>query len=162
MDTDIELKLATFGAGCFWGVETRFRDVAGVVDAAVGYAGGAMEDPDYNSVCTGRTGHAEVVQVQYDTEKVSYEDLLTVFWSQHNPTTLNRQGPDVGSQYRSVVFYHDEDQRISAEHSKTELDASGQWPAPVVTSIEAASIFYPAEDYHQQYLAKRGLHSCSI
>lgn len=162
MDTGIEQKLATFGAGCFWGVETRFRDVAGVVDAAVGYAGGAMEDPDYRSVCTGRTGHAEVVQVQYDPEMVSYEDLLTVFWSQHNPTTLNRQGPDVGTQYRSVVFYHDEDQRISAEHYKAELDASGRWPAPVVTSIEAAPDFYPAEDYHQQYLAKRGLHSCSI
>lgn len=161
-DVGAELKPATFGAGCFWGVETRFREVEGVADAAVGYAGGATEHPDYRSVCSGNTGHAEVVQVQYDPQLVSYEDLLSVFWSQHNPTTKNRQGPDIGSQYRSVVFYHDEDQRVRAEQSKMELDASDRWPAPVVTQIEPAPVFYRAEDYHQQYLAKRGVSSCGI
>ena len=162
METGHNLKLATFGAGCFWGVETRFREVAGVEDAAVGYMGGTTENPDYQSVCSGHTGHAEVVQVHFDPGKVSYEDLLAVFWSQHNPTTLNRQGPDVGTQYRSVIFYHDEGQRISAEQSRLELDASGRWSKPVVTSIEAAATFYRAEDYHQQYLARRGLPSCNI
>lgn len=160
--TAAQAKLATFGAGCFWGVETRFREVPGVIDAAVGYAGGATEHPDYRSVCTGSTGHAEVVQLRYDPAIVSYGKLLSVFWSLHNPTTVNRQGPDVGTQYRSVIFYHEEDQRIRAEQSKAELDQSGHWPAPVVTSIEAAPEFYRAEDYHQQYLARRGVNSCSI
>ncbi len=157
-----KLQLATFGAGCFWGVETRFREIQGVIDAAVGYTGGSTENPDYRAVCSGDTGHAEVVQVQYDPEVVSYEELLSVFWSQHNPTTLNRQGPDTGTQYRSVIFFHDEQQRTAAEQSKQELDTSGRWPSPVVTSIEPAATFYRAEDYHQQYLAKRGLHSCNV
>jgi peptide-methionine (S)-S-oxide reductase len=156
------LQLATFGAGCFWGVETRFREVAGVVDAAVGYTGGSTENPDYHAVCSGATGHAEVVQVQFDPQQVSYEELLSVFWSQHNPTTLNRQGPDIGSQYRSVIFVHNEQQRLAAEQSKVELDQSGRWPSPVVTTIEHAPAFYRAEEYHQQYLARRGLDSCSI
>ena len=157
-----KLQVATFGAGCFWGVETRFREIQGVIDAAVGYTGGSTENPEYRAVCSGDTGHAEVVQVRYDPEVVSYEELLSVFWSQHNPTTLNRQGPDVGTQYRSVIFYHDEQQRMRAEQSRAELDRSGRWPGPVVTAIEAAPVFYRAEDYHQQYLARRGLHSCTI
>ena len=157
-----KLQVATFGAGCFWGVETRFREIQGVIDAAVGYTGGSTENPEYRAVCSGDTGHAEVVQVRYDPEVVSYEELLSVFWSQHNPTTLNRQGPDVGTQYRSVIFYHDEQQRMRAEQSRAELGRSGRWPGPVVTAIEAAPVFYRAEDYHQQYLARRGLHSCTI
>ena len=157
-----KVNLATFGAGCFWGVEVRFREIAGVIDAAVGYAGGSMQNPDYRSVCSGNTGHAEVVQIQYDPAVVSYEELLSEFWSLHNPTTLNRQGPDLGTQYRSVIFYHDDEQQLAAERSKVELDNSDRWPSPVVTSIEAAPAFYRAEDYHQQYLARRGLNSCSI
>ena len=155
-------ELATFGAGCFWGVEVTFRNVKGVQGAAVGYLGGTMENPTYKDVCTGRTGHAEVVQLNYDPEVVSYEKLLDVFWDNHNPTTLNRQGPDVGTQYRSAIFYHTAEQKRLAEESKKKLQESGRFARPIVTEITAASTFYPAEDYHQRYLEKRGLASCHV
>ncbi|MBA3645497.1 MAG: peptide-methionine (S)-S-oxide reductase MsrA [Gemmatimonadaceae bacterium] len=155
-------ELATFGAGCFWGVETTFRNVKGVKDALVGYLGGTMPDPTYKDVCTGRTGHAEVVQVAYDPAEVAYDKLLDVFWENHNPTTLNRQGPDVGSQYRSAIFYHSEEQKRIAEESKARQMESGKFSRPIVTEITAASTFYKAEDYHQRYLEKRGLASCHI
>ena len=156
------MELATFGAGCFWGVEVAFRQVPGVKDALVGYLGGTLPNPTYKDVCTGRTGHAEVVQVQYDPREVSYDRLLEVFWENHDPTTLNRQGPDVGTQYRSAIFYHTPDQKEAAEASKARLEASGKLRRPVVTEITEASTFYPAEDYHQRYLEKRGLASCHI
>jgi peptide-methionine (S)-S-oxide reductase len=156
------MELATFGAGCFWGVEVTFRQVPGVKDAVVGYLGGTLANPTYKDVCTGKTGHAEVVQVQYDPAEVTYDKLLDVFWESHNPTTLNRQGPDVGTQYRSAIFYHNAEQKDSAEKSKARLEASGKLRRPVVTEVTAASAFYPAEDYHQRYLEKRGLASCHI
>jgi len=156
------MELATFGAGCFWGVEVAFRNVSGVKDALVGYLGGTLANPTYKDVCTGRTGHAEVVQVQYDPGEVSYDRLLDVFWENHDPTTLNRQGPDVGTQYRSAIFYHTPQQKATAEASKARLEASGRLRRPVVTEITEASTFYPAEDYHQRYLEKRGLASCHI
>ncbi len=156
------MELATFGAGCFWGVEVAFRQVPGVKDALVGYLGGTLANPTYKDVCTGKTGHAEVVQVRYDPSEVNYDRLLDVFWENHNPTTLNRQGPDVGAQYRSAVFYHTPEQKRAAEESKSRLEASGKLRRPVVTEITAASTFYPAEDYHQRYLEKRGLASCHI
>lgn len=155
-------ELATFGAGCFWGVEATFRNVTGVKDAAVGYLGGSMENPTYKDVCTGRTGHAEVVQLVYDPSQVSYEKLLDVFWENHNPTTLNRQGPDVGTQYRSAIFYHSEEQKRAAEESKAKQSASGRFSRPIVTEITPATTFYKAEDYHQRYLEKRGLASCHV
>jgi peptide-methionine (S)-S-oxide reductase len=155
-------KKATFGAGCFWGIEAAFHQVEGVTDAAVGYEGGTLENPSYRDVCTGRTGHAEVVQVEYDPAQVSYEQLLDVFWRVHNPTTLNRQGPDVGTQYRSAIFVHDDEQRAAALASKEALQASGRFPRPIVTQIVPASTFYRAEEYHQRYLEKRGQASCSI
>ena len=154
------MEKATFGAGCFWGVEEAFRQTPGVTSTAVGYAGGTLKDPTYEQVCTGRTGHAEVVQVEFDPEQVSYEQLLQVFWENHNPTQLNRQGPDIGTQYRSAIFTHSPQQQATAEACKQQLEASGQFNRPVVTQIEAASEFYPAEEYHQQYLAKRGVRSC--
>lgn len=153
---------ATFGAGCFWGVEAAFRQVEGVVATAAGFSGGDLENPSYRDVCSGTTGHAEVVQVDFDPARVSYEQLLDVFWENHDPTQLNRQGPDVGSQYRSVVFYHSEAQRLAAEISKQTLADSGRYQSAIVTSIEPASTFYLAEDYHQQYLEKRGLATCRI
>ncbi len=153
---------ATFGAGCFWGVEATFRAIPGVIDAAVGYAGGKTENPTYEDVCSHGTGHAEVVQVDFDPAIVSYQQLLDVFWSNHNPTTLNRQGPDVGDQYRSVIFYHSPEQKGAAEESKSSLDQSGRFPRPIVTFIQPAPTFYPAEDYHQRYLEKRGLSHCAI
>jgi len=156
------MKKATFGAGCFWGVETTFRRVPGVVDAAVGYAGGHTEDPTYKEVCTDRTGHAEVVEVDYDPDKVSYGQLLDVFWSSHDPTQVNRQGPDFGTQYRSVIFYHDEEQKAEAEASKERLDASGRFHRPIATQIVPAARFYRAEEYHQRYLEKQGMESCHI
>lgn len=156
------MQKATFGAGCFWGVEAAFRQVEGVASTAVGYLGGTMEKPSYHDVCTGRTGHAEVVEVEYDPSVVSYEDLLSVFWENHDPTTLNRQGPDVGTQYRSAIFYHNEEQSDAAIASKEKLAASGKYRNPIVTEITPASAFYLAEDYHQQYLEKRGLASCKI
>ena len=151
---------ATFGAGCFWGVEATFRQVPGVVDAAVGYAGGTMENPTYKDVCSDRTGHAEVVQIDFDPAQVSYEQLLDVFWDNHDPTTLNRQGPDEGSQYRSVIFFHSPEQEAAARASKEARDASGTHRKPIVTAIEPASTFYRAEEYHQQFLARSGQSFC--
>ena len=153
---------ATFGAGCFWGVEATFRKMDGVVETAVGYLGGTLENPSYEDVCTGSTGHAEVAQVTFDLEKVSYEEFLDVFWACHDPTQLNRQGPDVGSQYRSAVFFHSPQQEEIATRSKDAVDQSGRFGAPIVTEIAPASTFYRAEEYHQQYLKKRGQASCSI
>lgn len=154
------MERATFGAGCFWGVEAAFRRLEGVQDAAVGYMGGTTVEPTYPEVCTGRTGHAEVVDLRYDPGEVSYEELLELFWEIHDPTTPDRQGPDVGSQYRSAVFYHTEEQRALAEAYKKKLEASGRYPDPVVTEITPASRFWRAEEYHQRYLEKRGLESC--
>ena len=155
-------ELATFGAGCFWGVEVAFRNIPGVKDAVVGYLGGTMANPSYKDVCTGRTGHAEVVQVTYDPSEVTYGQLLDVFWENHDPTTLNRQGPDVGTQYRSAIFYHTPEQRHTAEKSKEELEKSGRFRKPIMTEITPASTFYLAEDYHQRYLEKRGLATCHV
>ncbi|KFZ39771.1 MULTISPECIES: peptide-methionine (S)-S-oxide reductase MsrA [Thermoactinomyces] len=156
------MALATFGAGCFWGVEEVFRQIPGVKNTTVGYMGGTTENPTYEEVCTDQTGHAEVVQVEYDPEQVTYEDLLDVFWNNHNPTTLNRQGPDVGTQYRSVIFYHTDEQKQAAEASKKQLDQSGKWKDPIVTQIEPAGTFWRAEEYHQRYLQKRGLNACHL
>jgi peptide-methionine (S)-S-oxide reductase len=153
---------ATFGAGCFWGVESTFRAIEGVSDAAVGYAGGNLENPTYEDVCMDDTGHAEVVEVEFDPAIVSYQKLLDVFWASHNPTQLNRQGPDVGRQYRSVIFYHSPEQRAAAEASKAALEKSGKFRSPVVTQIEPMPKFYRAEEYHQRYLEKRGQSHCAI
>lgn len=153
---------ATFAAGCFWGVEAAFRKVKGVVETAVGYSGGKMENPTYEDVCTDETGHAEAVQVEYDPSKVSYEELLDVFWRNHDPTQLNRQGPDTGTQYRSAIFYHNEAQKKSAIASKDRLQASSKYSRPIVTQIVPAKKFYRAEEYHQRYLEKRGLFTCRI
>jgi peptide-methionine (S)-S-oxide reductase len=149
-------KIATFGAGCFWGPEAKFRRVEGVVDAAVGYMGGHVKNPTYEMVCTDETGHAEVVQVTYDPSIVSYEELLQAFWQMHDPTTPDRQGFDFGTQYRSVIFCDDENQRAAAEASKKRLDESGQFGDPIVTEITPAGPFYRAEEYHQRYLEKTG------
>ncbi len=151
---------ATFGAGCFWGVEVAFRNVPGVKGAAVGYMGGSVPNPTYEQVCTDRTGHAEVVQVEFDPAEVSYEALLDTFWAEHDPTQLNRQGPDVGRQYRSAVFYHSPEQQEKALESKARIQARSD--RPVVTEIEPASEFWRAEDYHQQYLVKRGRATCLV
>ena len=148
---------ATFGAGCFWGVEETFAKVPGVMSTQVGYSGGTVENPTYEDVCSGRTGHAEVVEVEYDPEEVSYEKLLEVFWDVHDPTTLNRQGFDIGTQYRSAIYYHSPEQREAAEASKKQLQESGRFARPVVTEVTHASAFYRAEDYHQRYLEKRRL-----
>ena len=152
---------ATFAAGCFWGVEAAFRQIDGVTATTVGYSGGHTTNPTYKEVCTNTTGHAEVVQVEYDPDRVSYEILLDAFWSNHDPTQLNRQGADVGTQYRSAIYYHDDEQKTAAAASKGKLESSGRG-RPVVTEITEAQEFYPAEDYHQQYLEKRGLASCTI
>jgi len=156
------MEKAMFGAGCFWGVEATFRSIDGVSEAIVGYAGGQTENPTYEQVCTEDTGHAEVVQVEFDPTRVSYEKLLEVFWSNHDPTTLNRQGPDVGTQYRSVIFYYTPEQQAAAEDAKAEQEGSGRFRRPIVTEIEPAPPFYRAEDYHQRYLEKRGLKHCAI
>jgi peptide-methionine (S)-S-oxide reductase len=155
------MEKATFGAGCFWGVEEAFRQLKGVVSTAVGYEGGTLNNPAYKDVCTDRTGHAEVVEVTYDPAKIFYEELLNVFWNNHNPTQLNRQGPDVGTQYRSAIFFHTPEQEKKAKASKEKLQKSG-YKSPIVTQIVPAAPFWKAEDYHQQYLAKRGLGSCHI
>ena len=147
---------ATFAAGCFWGVEAAFRKVRGVTDATVGYTGGSHENPTYEEVCSGDTGHAEAVQVEYDPAKVSYDELLHVFWDIHDPTTLNRQGPDFGTQYRSAVFHHDAEQEAAARASKQEQQRAGRHHRQIVTEITPAGPFYRAEDYHQRYLEKRG------
>jgi peptide-methionine (S)-S-oxide reductase len=156
------MATATFAAGCFWGVEATFGQIEGVTHTEVGYTGGSTENPSYKDVCTDRTGHAEAVQVEYDPDKVSYDQLLDVFWANHDPTTPNRQGPDVGSQYRSAIFFHSPDQEAEAKASKEALDKSGRFRRPIVTQIVPAVTFYPAEEYHQKYLEKRGLATCHI
>lgn len=156
------IETATFGAGCFWGVEELFRRVPGVVQTAVGYTGGTLDHPTYEDVCAGTTGHAEVVQVRYDPSVVAYADLLAIFWENHDPTTLNRQGPDHGTQYRSTIFYHTPEQQAEAERSKEALRASHRYAHPIVTEIVPASPFYRAEEYHQRYLEKKGAASCHI
>ncbi|GHA67042.1 peptide-methionine (S)-S-oxide reductase MsrA [Pontibacter akesuensis] len=154
---------ATFGAGCFWGIEVTFRNVEGVLDTTVGYMGGHQPDPTYQDVCTGRTGHAEVVQVVYDPAKLNYDQLLQVFWRAHDPTQLNRQGTDVGSQYRSVIFFHSDEQRVMAETTKENWQQSPEFSRrEIVTKISPADTFYPAEEYHQQYLVKRGMATCRV
>jgi len=157
-----QTDVATFGAGCFWGVEARFRELPGVLDATVGYMGGQVPRPDYQAVCTGTTGHAEVVQVLFNPEQVSYARLLELFFEMHNPTTLNRQGPDVGSQYRSVIFFHSESQQQTARQAISNQNQSGRWQQPLVTQLVAAPEFWPAEEYHQRYLEKNGLGMCPI
>jgi len=152
-------KRATFGAGCFWGVEAAFRQAEGVTRTRVGYSGGTLENPTYEDVCSHTTGHAEVVEVSYDPDRISYEHLLDVFWGKHDPTQLNRQGWDIGDQYRSAIFFYDEEQREAAVQSKAREQLN--WAAPIVTQIEPAQTFYEAEDYHQQYLEKRGRSSCT-
>jgi peptide-methionine (S)-S-oxide reductase len=156
------METATFGAGCFWGVEAMFRRLKGVRGTAVGYSGGHTPNPTYEQVCTDRTGHAEVVQVEFDPQEIGYEQLLDAFFANHDPTTLNRQGPDWGSQYRSAIFYHNDAQRMAAEAMKARLDQSGAFRRPIVTAIEPAAEFHRAEDYHQQYLEKRGRSSCHL
>lgn len=155
-----KLKKATFGAGCFWGVEDIFRKLEGVMDTQVGYAGGDFDHPSYQDVCSGVTGHAEVVEVNYDPEIISYNDLLDIFWNIHDPTTLNRQGPDIGTQYRSVIFYHNSKQEELALESKKSLEASGRYEREIVTDIKPAGKFWRAEEYHQQYIEKTGRKSC--
>lgn len=157
----MQTEKATFGAGCFWGVEEIFRNLKGVLSTAVGYAGGTKDNPTYEDVCTDKTRHAEVVQVEFDPSKISYDELLDVFWSNHNPTTMNRQGPDVGTQYRSVIFYDSPEQEVTALASKERLDKSGRFNRPVVTQIEPAPKFWRAEEYHQRYLQKRGQSHCA-
>lgn len=152
------MAIATFGAGCFWGVESAFRALTGVRETAVGYAGGTKEHPTYEEVCTGATGHAEVVHLEYDPEQISYDKLLETFWGCHDPTQVGRQGPDVGAQYRSVIFYHDDAQRETAETSKRQHNESGHYDQPIATAIEPATTFWRAEEYHQQYFEKRGIH----
>lgn len=154
------MEKATFGAGCFWGVEADFRKVDGVTRSTVGYLGGTLQHPSYEQVCTGSTGHAEVVQVEFDPDVVAYDVLLDLFWKIHDPTQLNRQGPDVGAQYRSAIFFHSSEQEKAARASKER--AQGRFSRPIVTEIIDASAFYPAEDYHQRYLEKRGLASCTV
>jgi peptide-methionine (S)-S-oxide reductase len=155
-------EIATFGAGCFWGVEAAFRRVPGVLDVAAGYSGGHTENPSYRDVCTDTTGHAEVVQVTFDPEKVSYEKLLDVFWSIHDPTQVNRQGPDYGTQYRTAIFFHSPEQEAKAKKSKEALEVSHKLRRPIATEITPAGPFWRAEEYHQRYLEKRGATSCHI
>jgi peptide-methionine (S)-S-oxide reductase len=155
-------EIATFGAGCFWGIEAAFRRVPGVLDAAVGYSGGQTQNPNYQEVCTDTTGHAEVVQVTFDPEKVSYDQLLNVFWTIHDPTQVNRQGPDYGKQYRTAIFFHSPEQEAAAKKSKQALEASGKLRRPIATEITPARPFWRAEEYHQRYLEKRGAASCHI
>lgn len=150
-------RKATFAAGCFWGVEAAFRRVKGVLSTQTGYAGGSLENPNYGDVCSGKTGHAESVQVEYDPEIISYSELLEVFWEIHDPTSINRQGPDVGSQYRSVIFFHDDEQRKAANKSRIRLQHSGRFNRPVATEIVPAGRFYRAEDNHQRYYEKQGI-----
>lgn len=156
------MEKATFGAGCFWGVEVAFRKINGVTNTTVGYMGGNLENPTYEDVCTAKTGHVEVVQIEFDPTKISYEDLLEQFWDIHDPTQLNRQGPDIGTQYKSVIFYHDNQQKEIAENSKNKLENSSKYKNPIVTEIIEAKKFYRAEEYHQQYLEKKGSSSCHL
>jgi len=154
------MAIATLAAGCFWGIEAQFRKITGVVSTRVGYTAGTSENPTYKTVCTGTTGHAEAIEVTFDENIISYESLLNHFWKMHNPTTLNRQGPDVGTQYRSAIFYHDDEQKNIATSSKQQLENQGQYQNPIVTEITRACFLYPAEEYHQCYLEKKGLGSC--
>jgi peptide-methionine (S)-S-oxide reductase len=156
------MEKATFAAGCFWGVEATFRQLPGVVSTRVGYIGGHTENPTYEEVCTDGTGHAEAVEVVFDSSKVGYNDLLKVFWENHDPTQLNRQGPDWGTQYRTAIFFHSPEQQAQAQASKEALDRSHRYSKPIATQIVPAATFYPAEEHHQQYLEKRGLASCHI
>jgi peptide-methionine (S)-S-oxide reductase len=156
------MEKATFGAGCFWGVEATLRQVEGARSTSVGYMGGWRKNPSYRDVCSGETGHAEVAQVEYDPTKVSYDELLNVFWDVHDPTTLNRQGPDVGTQYRSVIFFHNAQQEAAAKASKQRIQDSGRFSKEIVTEIRPASEFYRAEEYHQQYFEKHGVKSCGL
>ena len=155
-------EIATFGAGCFWGIEANFQRIPGVITAESGYSGGHVANPTYKDVCTDETGHAEVVQVTFDPVKVSYEKLLDAFWQMHDPTQVNRQGPDYGSQYRSAIFFHSPEQKAAAKKSKAALEANGKLRRPVATEITAAGTFWRAEEYHQKYLEKRGATSCHI
>jgi peptide-methionine (S)-S-oxide reductase len=161
-EKETSLEKATFGAGCFWGVEAAFRQVPGVVGTRVGYTGGSVPDPSYELVCSHTTGHAEAVEVMYDPERVSYDDLLDVFWTKHNPTTKNRQGLDIGSQYRSAIFFHSPEQEAAALRTRDVLQEKLHWPKKIVTEIVPAAEFYEAEDYHQQYLEKRGRSTCTV
>ena len=156
------METAIFAAGCFWGVEATFRQVEGVVSTRVGYTGGTVANPTYEQVCSGKTGHAEAVEIEYDPSEVSYEQLLNVFWENHDPTTLNRQGPDVGAQYRSAVFFNNPEQETAARASRDKLQQSGKYKRPIVTEITPASEFYKAEEYHQQYFEKRGVSHCRV
>lgn len=156
------MKKAMFGAGCFWGVQALFDKIEGVISTEVGYAGGHFENPSYEEVCTDKTGHAEVVQIIYDERKVDYNVFLDVFWENHDPTTLNRQGMDIGTQYRSVIFYYDEEQKKIALKSKNDLEDSGKYKRNIVTEIEMEKTFFKAEEYHQKYLKKKGIDTCSI
>ena len=156
------MAIATFAAGCFWGVEAAFREIDGVSSTRVGYVGGSFDHPTYKDVCSGGTGHAESVEVTYDPEKVSYDQLINAFWEMHNPTTLNRQGPDVGTQYRSGIFFHNADQEAAARASKENLQRSGKHARDIVTEITPASQFWEAEDYHQQYFEKKGVSHCRV
>jgi peptide-methionine (S)-S-oxide reductase len=162
MERTNHMEKATFAAGCFWGVEAAFRQVDGVTSTAVGYTGGTLKNPTYQDVCTDRTGHAEAVEVTYDPSRVSYDQLLKVFWQNHDPTTINRQGPDVGTQYRSAIFFHTPEQETAAKASKEQLEKARVHKRPIITEIAPASEFWRAEDYHQQYLEKRGLAHCTI
>ena len=154
------MEIATFAAGCFWGVEAAFRKIPGVLDAAVGYSGGQTENPTYQQVCTDTTGHAEVIQVTFDPAIVRYVQLLETFWMIHDPTQVNRQGPDFGRQYRTAIFFHSPEQEAAAQKSKADLQASGKFSRPIATEITAAGKFHRAEEYHQRYLEKRGAASC--
>jgi peptide-methionine (S)-S-oxide reductase len=156
------MEKATFAAGCFWGVEELFRKMEGVVSTRVGYTGGTVENPTYEDVCSDGTGHAEAIEIEFDPARVTYEELLQLFWDNHDPTTLNRQGPDVGTQYRSAIFYHGTEQREAAEASRERARSSGRFRRDIVTQIVPAGTFYPAEDYHQRYLQKRGLERCHL
>ncbi|MBD3198318.1 MAG: peptide-methionine (S)-S-oxide reductase MsrA [Candidatus Lokiarchaeota archaeon] len=151
----MEIQKATFGAGCFWGVEENFRKKKGVISTTVGYSGGDFQNPTYKKVCSGKTGHAEVIQIEYDPSIISYEELLDIFWEIHNPTTLNRQGFDIGEQYRSVIFYHNQEQKKIALESKENQEKSRKYKKPIVTAIEPAKEFYEAEEYHQKYIYKQ-------
>ena len=156
------MEIATFGAGCFWGIEATYQKIKGVNKTEVGYLGGTLENPSYEDVCAGNTGHAEVVQVSFDPNEINFKQIIDIFWSNHNPTTLNQQGPDIGSQYRSAVFYHSDEQKQIAKTTKLELEQSARFKDLIVTEITKATTFYKAEEYHQQYLEKRGLSHCHI
>gem|GEM_PF-233853 len=162
MTKESKVSIAMFGAGCFWGVEETFRTMPGVVKTAVGYAGGSKDNPTYKDVCNDTTGHAEVVQITYDPSKITYGQLLDTFWKCHDPTQINRQGPDYGEQYRTVIFYTSPEQQKEAQDSKMALAASGKWKRPIATAVQPAPTFWPAEEYHQQYLFKRGEANCHL